>query len=162
MGSLAGLGLLGLFIGTFLAATILHLLDGLDSQMGLARKVVQGKARNPSETESENRQIWCLAGFDLLGAVRRRRNRHSIGLLQNPAGPHDAASSGRKVPPFLGLEPPYGFCRLSIKKIIGIPINAIVLPTGSGVSQTRERISPPRQMTAPMMQLRGIICFITA
>ena len=194
MGSLAGLGLLGLFIGTFLAATILPfssdalyiavlaathdaagclIVGTLGNWLGSVVTYWMGwiarwdwlekwfKVRRET-LQKQKAKIDRYGVWLALGTVCRRRNRHSIRLLPHATGPHYAASSGRKVPPFLGLEPSYGFCRLSIRKIIGIPINAIVLPTGSGVSQTRERISPPRQMTAPMMQLRGITCFITA
>ena len=98
---LENLGLLGLFIGTFLAATVIpfssdavylsvlaatgnpagclivgtlgnfHLFHRMGRQMGVDRKVVQGKARDSGPTEKENRPVRRMAGAHLLGTDSR-------------------------------------------------------------------------------------------
>ena len=59
------------------------LLDRMDREMGVDRKVVQSETRDSAETEGKDRQVGRVAGTDSMGSVRRRCDRYCSWILQD-------------------------------------------------------------------------------
>ena len=124
MGFLEGLGLLGLFIGTFLAATVLPFSsDALYLAILAATKdtlgcLVVGTLGNWLGSVATYWIGWIArwdwlekwfnvrpeTGSDMLGTVHRRCHRDSARILQDATGQDNASSPCRKVPEIPLLE----------------------------------------------------------
>ena len=108
---LESLGLLGLFIGTFLAATIFPFSSDVLYMAILAATanpigcLLVGTLGNWPEAEGKDRQVRSVACPDGLDPVHRRRHSHSPGLLQDPSGLDNAPAAGRQICEVPGLEP---------------------------------------------------------
>ena len=134
MFGLEELGLLGLFIGTFLAATILPfssdalylailaatrdtagclLVGTLGNWLGSVltywigwvgkwewiEKWFKVRPETLQKAETLCRQIWCMAGADLLDTGYRRCHSHCPQILQDQAFLDHGPSACRKIPP---------------------------------------------------------------
>ena len=81
-----------------------HILDRMAGPLGMDRKMVQGQARDSSETEREDRQMGCMAGPDSMDSVYWRCHSHRTRILQDTPGLDNGSSSYRQIRQIPSLE----------------------------------------------------------
>ena len=121
---LLNLGYLGLFLGTFLAGTVLPLssdillvgmlaakadpliclLARMVCQVGMARKMVQDKARHAPQAAGTGRQIRRMACDGLLGPLHRHGLHDRPGGIQGTPPDDGTPGAGRLLPPVFILD----------------------------------------------------------